>query len=146
MPFVNEKTISDADIEKYGLLAIDASYRKSAPPHDWTIDRERNIHLRLIQYGGRDPENNSASFSFYWKDREIPVYLWLASVESKGRTSATLAWQMKGVGSDKSLQWLPETHEPYRSQIIADLKQSLVARKGLVTVDEYATCLTTFEF
>jgi hypothetical protein len=146
MPFVNEKQISDADINKYKLLSIDASYRKNARPHDWTVDRGRNIHLRLIQYGGRDPENNSASFSFYWKDRELPVYLWLADYESKERDVATLVWRMRGVGSDKSVQWLPETHEPYRPQIIADLKEALVARNGIIATDECTTCITTFEF
>ncbi len=146
MPFVNEAPISEADIEKYSLRTINASYGKNSAPYYWTIDRERDIYLRMIQYGGNDYEFKQASFSFYWKGREIPVYLWLVKCESEGRQSATIVWRMNAVGSDKSVQWLPATQEPYRAEIIADLKEALVVRKGLVGTDEYRICETTFEF
>jgi hypothetical protein len=127
-------------------IQVNAKYRKNGRPHDWAVDKDRGIHLRLIQYGGQDPENESASFIFFWKNYEIPVYLWLADYESKERGIAAFVWRMKGGILDKGVLRLPETLEHYRTQIIADLKDALAARNGLVATDEYATCFTTFEF
>ena len=70
----------------------------------------------------------------------------LVSCENDGRKSATLVWKMYGCGSDKSVQLLPGTHGIHREKIIADLKNAVAARNGIIVTDEYATCVTTFEF
>ncbi|MDR0467384.1 MAG: hypothetical protein LBG67_00870 [Campylobacteraceae bacterium] len=48
MAYVNEK-ISDEDYEKYNLAEIDKRLRISNPSSAWTIDREREIWLRLYR-------------------------------------------------------------------------------------------------
>jgi hypothetical protein len=149
MAFVNENPISEADIEKYGLRALIPQHSQHGYELEWTIDRERDIYLRLFWYGdgGRDPEFQKAEFSFYWKGRVIPVFLWLDKYEkNRGTESATVVWKMHGVGSDKTKQWLPETHEPFRQEILADLKEALTIRKGVRGVNDYRAVDISFDF
>ena len=57
MPFINE-FISEADVDKYGLKAIDEKVIVGGTrARDWTIDRERGIYLRNVAIGGgNEPE------------------------------------------------------------------------------------------
>ena len=67
MAFVNEE-IPEADVEKYGLEAIDDSFfgAGGTTSRNWTIDRARDIYLRCVARG-RDEESQLSTWIFYWK-------------------------------------------------------------------------------
>jgi hypothetical protein len=130
MTFINEFT-SPEDVEKYGLKQIDKKYEfGTVSARDWTIDRERNIYLRNVARGaGSEIEvRNQHTFTFYWKGHELTLRLDLLE-GSGGRGEPgwshwrlVLVWFNGGNG-------LPDPLKPHMREILADLKEALIAYK-----------------
>jgi hypothetical protein len=131
MTFINEFTPPE-DVEKYGLKQIDKRFEflGTVSARDWTIDRERDIYLRQVaRAGGSEIETrNQLTFTFFWKSHELSMRLDL--LDSCGEREApgwshwrlVLVWFNGGNG-------LPESLKPHRHEIIADLKEALIAYK-----------------
>ena len=47
MGFINEY-ISESDIKKYDIKALDEKYYKAHYEPSWTVDHERDIYLRYM--------------------------------------------------------------------------------------------------
>lgn len=131
MAFVNEM-VPEKDVEKYGLRAINKKYLKGDFDYRWTIDRARDIYLRWMTY---DPEDiGRAEFSFYWKGSLISIRLYGRAEGVRGGKGST-TWKFGA--------WdLPDVLAQYKTEIIDDLKEALVAYKdfgvGSVIVDHTA--------
>ena len=72
MTFVNEY-IPASDIEKYDITHI--NWKLHCINDCWTIDRERDIYLRLIR-NGREDEAPRMEFSLYWKGALLEFDVW----------------------------------------------------------------------
>ncbi|MBT2746632.1 MULTISPECIES: hypothetical protein [unclassified Lysobacter] len=129
MPFVNE-FIPAEDVERFDLKTIDEKvYVGRTRARDWTVDRERNIYFRNIASGGgADPEiRNRTEWNFFWGGELI--YLRLDLISS-GEESDRVGW------SQWKLMWLngssglPPHLKDHKSQILADLKEALVAYRS----------------
>lgn len=120
MVFVNEE-ISDEDYVSFDLEALDARPISGNPkPRDWTIDRDRNIYLRLSRVG-REENFGMKSWDFFWKNALIEVELTpVSSVGPRGGHIET-------VHQLSSLKMEPELRS-HREAIIADLRAALEAR------------------
>ena len=118
MAFVSEY-VSEQDIERYGLRAINKRYRQPADFYAWTIDKDRDVHLRWMGY---EPfENQRQYFTLYWKGTLIDLEL---RSEGKGKPGGegNTTWHFSS--------WkLPEHLTEYRTDILDDLKAALVAYK-----------------
>lgn len=105
MGFVNEY-VPEEDIKNYNLDDIWLKYHpayQSVPSyfrHYWTIDREDNICLMLMDIG-REEISNRHTFVVYWKGELIEVKLDLApSPESSGNLNDRpflRAWKLVSV-------------------------------------------------
>lgn len=121
MTFVNEH-ISEEDVAKYGLEAIDKNFFVGATnARDWTIDRERNMYLRNVS-NGREEYRSQSGWSFFWHGEWI--YLELTAIEGGGKRGGPgwSHWKLR------SLE-LPEHLKSQRTEILADLKEALTAYK-----------------
>ena len=65
MAFVNEY-ISEENIKKYDIEALDKKYNKGFNKPDWTVDHERDMYLRYIN-SGREEFSDEYTFCFYWQ-------------------------------------------------------------------------------
>lgn len=128
MGFVNEY-ISDADVEKYNLKAIDEKFISGGThARDWTIDRERNIYLRNVAMGrGLEPGGNKVNLSYqttwtlYWRGDLLTMRLDL--LDGKGGCGEP-GW------SHWRLVWLEGEHaEIGRREVLEVLKEALLAYK-----------------
>lgn len=135
MAFVNER-VPEQDIDKYGLRTINEKYLKGDFDYRWTIDRTRDIYLRWMTYDREDIGRND--FSFYWKGSLIPVRLYRQGHGVRGGTGCT-TWKFAG-------WWLPEELTLQRDQIIADLKEALIAYKDAGIGSTIAEHTAYFEF
>ena len=129
MTFVNE-FISDADVDKYGLKAIDEKFIVGGTrSRQWTIDRERDIYLRNVaRGGGNEPEiRNQTQWSFYWKGHML--YLRLDHMGSGTDADGTgwTRWRMIWLNGSNGL---PHQLKPLQSKILADLEQALTAYRS----------------
>ncbi|PZO65194.1 MAG: hypothetical protein DI635_03935 [Pseudoxanthomonas suwonensis] len=129
MTFVNE-FISDADVDKYGLKAIDEKFIVGGTrARDWTIERERGIYLRNVAIGGgNEPEiRNQTQWSFYWKGHML--YLRLDHMGSGTDADGTgwTRWRMIWLNGSNGL---PHQLKPLQSKILADLEQALTAYRS----------------
>ncbi|MDR1007559.1 MAG: hypothetical protein LBL65_03200 [Campylobacteraceae bacterium] len=74
MAFANEE-ISKEQYEAYNIKAIDAKWRFSIPIMDWTIDKEKDIWLRLCRkHINGIEEGTIATWNFYWKGAQFTVF------------------------------------------------------------------------
>lgn len=131
MAFVNER-VPDQDVQKYGMRAVNARYGKGDFDYRWTVDRDRDIYLRWMTYDREDIGRNE--FSFFWKGALIPVRLYGKGEGVRGGKGST-TWKFGG--------WtLPDALKSQTSQVVADLKEALVAFKdagvGSVITDHTA--------
>lgn len=118
MTFVRE-TIPEADIVAYGLREINDDLFVVGFGNGWVIDRARNIYLRWIRL---DKENPSIMlFNFFWKGELLELELISRSPMDATFESST-TWALAHPSLD-----LPPALESYRSQILQDLRDSLVA-------------------
>jgi hypothetical protein len=125
MAFVNE-TVSEADIEKYGLRDINQRYHPSLRDMtcQWTIDRERDVYVRKMGTG-REETSSHTTFTFYWKGHLFFWVLDLASIEDIDEISVT-TWNLV---DEKPLN-LPLSLESVREEIMADFKNALNVAKA----------------
>jgi len=66
MGFVNEY-ISEENIKKYHIADIDRQFFNSSFKPQWTIDKDKQVYLRLVG-SGREEFATHKTFSFYWQD------------------------------------------------------------------------------
>ncbi len=126
--FINE-FISDADVDKYGLKAIDEKFIVGGTrSRQLTIDRERDIYLRNVAIGGgNEPEiRNQTQWSFYWKGYMLYLRLDLMGGGGLPGEPGWSRWRMIWLNGSHGL---PETLKPDRQRIIADLQEALLAYK-----------------
>ncbi|MDR0408507.1 MAG: hypothetical protein LBH45_06310 [Campylobacteraceae bacterium] len=74
MAFVNEE-ISKEQHEVYNIKEIDARLGFGTPIMDWTIDKERDIWLRLCYKHMSMESTISAMWNFYWKSVQFTVFI-----------------------------------------------------------------------
>ena len=136
MAFVNEFVPAE-DIKKYGLEEIDRHYRHETFHSQWTVDRERDIHLRQVD-SGREEHANYSGFIFYWKGTLMFVRL-----------------THRGGGERHGEQWtewtllsaaIPDGLQEKRAEIIADLKAALTAYKEFGCYSTSSNHTATFTF
>ena len=137
MAFVNER-IPEADVEKYGLKAIDDSLLGAGRTirRDWTVDRARDIYLREVAVG-RDELSHIATWTFYWKGELI----WFKRevIDFKGARNAP-CWTHQKVYDFK----IPESVQNYREEMFQDLREAFLAYKTggiFATSTEFSTQL-----
>ena len=116
MAFINEY-IPPSDIKKYNIAYIN---EKLHCINDcWTIDRERDIYLRLIR-NGREDEAPRMEFSLYWRG----TLLEFGRMEQRGVFKGP-CW---GHYSQFRLS-LPASLEERRSEVVANIKEALIVHK-----------------
>lgn len=120
MAFIVEY-VPEADIEKYGLRALNEKAWQGDGGYQWVIDRERDIYLRYMGRGDREEEPYRVNFDFYWKG----TVLWIAfekRVHEVPGVKCETNWEFWG--------WqIPPELMPEREAILAALKEALVAYK-----------------
>jgi hypothetical protein len=132
MTFINEFTPPE-DVEKYGLKQIDKRFEflGATSARDWAIDRERDIYLRHVAgagAGGRDIEvRNQQTFTFYWKGHELTLRLDALDGRWEAGEPGWSHWRLVMLNGSNGL---PEPLKPHRREILADLKEALVAYQG----------------
>ena len=128
MAFVNER-ISEDDRRKYGLDEVDKWLAKTgkALQRDWTIDHEREIYLRVINWG-REEYNYESTWHFYWRGELLTVCL---ETISAGGERGGHGWShYKLVDCYKKGFFVPDHLLDQREEIIEDLRDALTAYKG----------------
>jgi len=125
MPFVNEY-ISPEDAEKYALAEIDAQLRAGGISQQWTIDRERDIYLRIVSRGHEEEDRHESLWSFYWKG--TPLLLRLDLLDAGGKRGGA-AWSHWGLIFINGSRGLPLQLKDSRQTILEDLRQALSAYK-----------------
>ncbi len=126
MSFVNEK-VSEQDIEKYGLREINKQFLKGDFEYDWTIDRERDVYLRIMGNNWQEPQEQKVSF--YWKGHLLRFDLRMSTSGKNVRGGkGDCTWSLSSNNTLKTL-WLPDDLEVHREEVTGDLKQALSAYK-----------------
>ena len=123
MAFVNEY-IPEEDIKKYDIPAWNEKYLRSNFRPAWTIDRERDIYLRYM-HTGREASNDQWIFCFYWKGDMLSAEL---QVSGENDPDGLLVKHYKLLRLMFSLfDPLPDSLCSHKSEILADLKEALIA-------------------
>lgn len=136
MAFINEY-ISAADMARYDIEAIDRGFFKKIYRHDWTVDHERNIYLRLLE-SGREDFANQVDYFFYWKGKLLIVRL----EQCGGGVCGGAGWrEYKLIKID-----IPESLKEHRVDILKDLKDALVAYKDFGVRSVTNEHVATFDF
>ena len=126
MALVNE-LIPDADVEKYAIKEINKRFVVGATSsRHWTIDRERDIYLRCVARGRHEARHES-TWTFYWHGELMTVCL--ENLEAGGQRGGAGWSHYKLVDCYKKRFFIPEHLLDRRDEIIADLKEALVAYK-----------------
>lgn len=74
MAFVNEE-ISKEQYEAYNLKTIDAKWRFGIPIMDWTIDKQKEIWLRLCyKHINMNKKDINSTWNFYYKGALFTVF------------------------------------------------------------------------
>ena len=125
MPFVNEY-ISPEDAEKYTLAEIDVQLRAGGISQQWTIDRERDIYLRIVSRGREEEDRHESLWSFYWKGTPLLLRLDLLDAGGKAGSMGWSRWQLVYLNGSKGL---PAAMKPNQQRILDDLKEALTTYK-----------------
>lgn len=121
MAFVNEY-ITEEDVNKYGLEKTDSGFVVGGTKaRDWTIDRERDIYLRVFARG-REEISNQSTWTLYWKGALLVVVLENIS------TSGPVDGHRHGHKLVRSLE-MPHHLRGDRDAILVVLKEALIAYK-----------------
>ncbi len=136
MTFVNEY-ISEEDIKKYDIENLNKKLYIANYKSKWTVDHERDIYLRYI--GNRREERcEEHEYYFYWQGCFIKVAL-----------------KQGGGGVPRGSQWrhyemlgitIPDEIKQHEPQIIADLKEALIAFKSSGVLSDCTSHKATFNF
>jgi hypothetical protein len=119
MPFVNEH-IPHTEYQARGLGEIDKRYTPmSSVSSDWTIDRERDIHMRQVSRTvPTDMGPHTPFFLLWWKSAYVVFACAILQFANKHN----------GWHGHKRLTRLeiPDDLLPYRSEIVADIESALL--------------------
>jgi hypothetical protein len=121
MAFRNEY-ISREDVEKYGLETVDEKFIVGGTrARDWTIDRDREIYLRVVARG-REEFAHLSTWTMYWKGELMEV-----DIENIS-TAAPIGGEGRAHKRVRRIS-IPPRLETERSLILSDLKEALTAYK-----------------
>lgn len=139
MSFVNEH-ISQEDRQRYRINEIDKKLRGKAPARDWTIDRERDIYLRMLDPGIlADGPTGRSAWHLYWHGEVIEIDLQIMKTE--GEPGGSRHGHKKLISIE-----IPESIEEKHEEIERDLREALIAYKDggiFATATEYLLTLET---
>ncbi len=131
MAFVNEY-IPAEDVKKYGIEEINKKIIMDFnSSRQWTIDRERGIYLRCVS-AGREDWRHETGWTFYWKGRLLWVRLDMISFDGQPGGARKSNWKLVQLKEmdDSSTNHLPDDLKPLQSEIVADLREALLAENG----------------
>lgn len=136
MPFIVEE-VSEADIKKYDLRAINEKHCKADFGYEWVRDSDRDIYLRFLTQGHHSASKHH-EFSFFWKGNLLSVRL-DKETEVLGEAKGKSTWKFVGwdIGQDLLAQ---------RLEIVVDLKDALRAYKNFGLHSSLADHTTVFTF
>lgn len=121
MSFANEQ-ISQEDATKYGIQAIDQQFFVGATnSRSWTIDREREIYLRNVT-NGREEHRSESGWTLFWHGELVFVELKLLELAGPQGGTRSAHWKLLRLE-------LPTHFVDHSAEILADLKEALVAYK-----------------
>jgi hypothetical protein len=136
MPFINEY-ISDENIKKYDIEALDERFHKGHYEPSWTVDHERNMYLRYMTKE-HEEFSNHLTYCFYWKGVVIEVVV----ITTGGGVRDGEQW-----GHYKLLQLkLPANLTTQEAEIKADLKEAFIAFKDWGVFSNSTVFTATFDF
>jgi hypothetical protein len=120
--FVNEY-ISAEDRQAYGIEAIDQNFVTGGTnSRQWTIDRARDIYLRMVTRG-REEVAHQSTWTLYWHGELIVVDLSLVATSiSSDRQSGSARYQLRRLR-------LPPYLDEQRDEVMSDLRKALLAYK-----------------
>jgi hypothetical protein len=117
--FVNEY-ISDADGQAYGIEAINQNFvTGGTDSRQWTIDRERDIYLRVVERGQEEVAHQS-TWTLSWHGELIVVDLSLVDTSSSDMESGSVRYQLRRLR-------LPPYLDAQRDEVLSDLREALFA-------------------
>ena len=117
--FVNEY-ISDEDKQAYGIEAINENFVVGGTTaRDWTIDRERDIYLRIVATG-REEIAHQSTWTLYWHGELIVVDLSLVDAVGSDGKSGAVRYQLRQLR-------LPPYLDAQRDEVMSDLREALFA-------------------
>jgi hypothetical protein len=120
MTFINEY-ISREDFAKFRLPEYDDAFGMGAVFSDnWTIDRERDMILRLVGRG-REERAGRSEYAFYWRNRWNIVGV---SVADCGGTRNGPQWVRYRLAIPHQV---PPSVPELRELFLRDLKEALIA-------------------
>jgi hypothetical protein len=121
MAFVNEY-ISSQDVDKYHLEEIDERFVVGGVyARDWTIDRVRDIYLRIASRG-REDWRNQTEWTFYWKGYLLVLRLDLLDARGANGEPGWSHWRLAWLNGS---QGLPADLKAEKTQILETLKEAL---------------------
>ena len=119
MGFVNER-ISAEDIKKYDLENISKKYIVGGVPiTDWTIDRGRDIYLRLVRRG-REEYAHESVWNFYWRGTLIHLD---ANMIGGGGGRGEPGW------THWRVVWMSPIEPSLKEEMLSDLREAFLAYK-----------------
>lgn len=118
MPFVNEYVSSD-DKAKYRLSEIDAKFFGGVS-RQWTIDRERDIYLRLLSRGSEQDSLHRQTWSLYWKGELLTLRLDVVDGAGALGQPGWTHWRLISMGAPLSVA---------RDELLVGLREALTAYK-----------------
>lgn len=144
MAFVNE-FVPEEDVKKYGLEEIDRRYRRADLRPQWTVDRERDMYLRLVDIG-REEDSNRLEFTFFWKGVLLYVQLKLRGGGVRGGEGWS-EWSLHDTPFKAGIAGVSESElKKNYSEIIVDLKAALTAFKEFGLSSTSTKHTATFNF
>lgn len=142
MAFVNEY-IPEDDIQKYEIAKWDKNFVIGHYKPSWTVDRDRDVYLRYMS-NGREDYSNHWTFCFYWHGHVLQVEL-IVSGGGQRRGDQWSSYELKGL-MQPLFKPLPAALEAYRQEILADLKEALIAFKEFGVLSNSTAHVATFKF
>lgn len=142
MPFVNER-ISAEDADSYRIAEANsrADLDRGAALY-WTIDRDRNVHLRWIRARTIAPAENE--FLLSWQGTLLRMVLLRIPSRLRDGTRST-RWTFLGF-EDVVPPEGARTFLAYREQVLSDLKAALICYREFGVFSKAERHLAIFEF
>lgn len=126
MGFVNE-FIPEEDVEKYQLAEIDKRFVVGGTnARDWTIDRERDIYLRIVAVG-REDWRNQTEWTLYWHGTLLTMRLDLMDGGGEPGEPGWSHWKLVWMSGSSGL---PEHLKAHKAEILSDLKEALTTYRS----------------
>jgi hypothetical protein len=123
MTFVTKK-IDEVDVKEYGLGKFNQHFGTDIMGK-LTIDRERNIWLRLVRYDLSSP--GAVRYLFSWKNLNIDITLIFSPGEDDMSDTIAVEWGgMRFLGSEEQLNDVRKG----RQTILCDFKEALISHSA----------------